>query len=170
MSNNWYMVYGGINSFMTMVGLYIYITYHISIESADRSKHPYVEWFQTSLFYLLPYGSTFTLWAVNLATDHNGGLLDRIFVYSAYTMQVAPVCTLFMGFYAGSSYGSEKQVALSTDWATVIDDDPKYGVTFNTTLWSSLLTIVMSFMSTRRLYDDFSEKLVALEVIREAQK
>lgn len=75
--------------------------------SVDRNKHPYREWYLTSLVYLVPYSVQTLLWSLNLAFDHNAGFLDKLYLLFASPMQFLPLAAVGMSFYTATSYGTE---------------------------------------------------------------
>jgi hypothetical protein len=82
------------------------------------------------------------LWIVNLIIGHNGNLFDKLVVWDLNFMLTAPVATLLGAFYTSSSYGSIAEVALGTDWAMTIADDPHYTVLFNSAILISVLNLI----------------------------
>ena len=77
----WYLLYGAVNSSMTIIGLWLYITYPMSTNLTY--KHPYKEWLIESLLYMVPFGTTTLVWVLNLVTDHDNGPIDSAFVLIA---------------------------------------------------------------------------------------
>ena len=77
----WYLLYGAVNTSMTIIGLWLYKTYPISTNLTY--KHPYKEWLIESLLYVVPFGTTTLVWVLNLLTDHDNGPIDSAFVLIA---------------------------------------------------------------------------------------
>jgi len=119
-SENWYLLAGAQNAEMFLVGFFIYWTYNLSVSSGDRILSPYKEWSQQGLLYLIPYGLSFSIWAMNYTLDHDGGFLDQLYAGRLMSfLYLVPFLTLVGGLYAGSSYAPNRS-AIGTDYAIVI--------------------------------------------------
>ena len=87
------------------------------------------------------------MWLLNLALDHNAGILDHTQLIFSYLMLLGPFVVIYYTFAAISSYGSVSQVQLGTDWALTTETDSMYSVTFNSLLGLCIFDFVFEYMS-----------------------
>ena len=103
----WYYAYGGVNLWMTGLGLLIYLLYPARAALNVKHMHPYPEWKTTSWVTLLAYGAADIFWLVNLFFDHEAGEIDKIFTTFVRFFKAFPLAFIIMTFWASGSYGTQ---------------------------------------------------------------
>jgi hypothetical protein len=169
-SGGWYIITGLIDLLLGGWGLFIYNTYNFGLASGtDKTLHPYAEWTLASYVIMGPNFFFLFFWTLNLFLDHNAGFLDGWVLRLSKFMILAPFAYMTFAFFASSSYGTDIEVALGTDWAFVITDDPDYSLIFNVTMLLSILNFLYVFMARSSMQLSYTEKQDAeLEAARDA--
>lgn len=147
---------------MSMVGFgsVLYYFYNLSLAAGtDKTQHPYKEWTYEAYLMVGAYGQFTVLWFVNLIIGHNGNILDKLVVWDLNLMLIAPVATLLGAFYTSSNYGSIAEVALGTEWAMTIADDPHYSVLFNSAILISVLNLIFEVTARPSIAALYQQKL-----------
>lgn len=159
-SGGWYIVMGFFDLCFAGFGSYIYYLYNMNIDASYTvDMHPILEWTYESYAIVGSYGGFFFFWFFNLLFDHNGGVIDGFTFFLSKVMIFTPIAILFGAFYVSSSYGDVTAVALGTDWAFTLEDDPEYAVAFNVTLILSVLNLIFMFTARGSLSDSYDEKV-----------
>lgn len=159
-SNAWYNLSGIIDLGLISWGGWIYYIYNYNLSSGtDKTLHPYKEWTYESYCFVGTYGFFFVYWLINLILGHNGGFLDHISIFLGYLQLLAPIGTLYGAFHASSSYGTATEVALGTDWAFTVNDDPNYTLMFSLSLLISVMDLIWEYMSLGSLKESYNEKV-----------
>lgn len=141
---------------MTVVSL-SYNHYVLGATDAEKLQYPSKGWRNGDIVLLVSLGWGFWLWVLNEIFDGEAGLIHSEFLRATKILALFPFTGFFTLAYIGSSYGSEEDVALGTDWAMTTAEDPSW----KRYIWSLFFLnsgfFYMSWKLRDNLQDEFDD-------------